>query len=125
MKQASYEDAFGAGVCPILEDSDLDMMTDDQVREELSNWQHQAGGDCPLEYVVEDNIRLVERHIELRGMSNDALYEGHAAAVGAVARWTPKLDGEDAWLARRIIRNSEGDAKDLRREMDRRAKLAA
>lgn len=120
MKQASYEDEFSAGVCPILEDSDLDAMTDDQLREELSNWQRQTGGDCPLEYVVEDNIRLVERHIELRAASDDDLFKGISDAEVAIEHWTPKLDGEDGWLARRIIRNSEGDAKDFRREVARR-----
>ncbi|RKT35318.1 hypothetical protein BXY70_1351 [Roseovarius halotolerans] len=123
MKQASYEDAFGAGVCPILEDSDLDAMTDEQMQEELSNWQRQAGG--PLEYVVEDNIRLVERHIELRAASDDDLFKGISDAEAAIEHWTPKLDGEDGWLARRIIRSCETDLKDFRREMDRRAKIVS
>lgn len=121
MKQASYEDESSYGVCPVLEDIDLDAMTDEKLQEELANWLQQTGGDCPLEYVVEDNVRLVERHIELRGMADDALSEGIAAAYDALERWTPRLDGEDGWLARRIIRTYEGDAKDFRREQARRA----
>ena len=89
MKQASYEDEFSFGVCPILEDIDLDAMTDEQLQEELSNWQQQSGGDGPLDYVVEDNIRLVERHIELRGMSKMSfnIILGASALVGVFSEY--------------------------------------
>lgn len=73
MKQASYEDEFGCGVCPILEDSDLDAMTDDQLQEELGNWSMSCGDDDPFALEVEGNYRLVERHIALRAMSDEAV----------------------------------------------------
>jgi hypothetical protein len=107
----------------ILEDSDLDAMTDEQLHEELGNWRT-GSEDDPFAWEVDGNYRLVERHIELRGMSEAALSAGVAEADGAIERWTPDLDGEDAWLARRIIRNYEADAKDFRREQARRKLLA-
>lgn len=120
MKQAYFEDEGSCGVCPILEDTDLDAMTDEQLQKELGNWR--AGGDDdPFAWEVDGNYRLVERHIELRAMSDEALDAGIAAADDALERWTPKLDGGDGWLARRIIRTYEGDAKDFRREQSRRA----
>ncbi|MCB2126032.1 MAG: hypothetical protein KDD97_10625 [Rhodobacteraceae bacterium] len=121
MKQASYEDEFSFGVCPILEDIDLDAMTDEQLQEELSNWQQQSGGDGPLDYVVEDNIRLVERHIELRGMSDEDLARDLDQAEWAVGYWTEKFAEDNCPRTRNTIAHRKRQAEDYRRELARRA----
>jgi hypothetical protein len=123
MRQAYFEDEGSCGVCPILEDTDLDAMTDEQLQAELSNWVRQASDDCPLRYVVEDNIRLVERHIELRGMTDEDLARDLDQAEWAVGYWTEKFAEDKCPRTRNTIAHRERQAEDYRREQLRRAGL--
>ncbi|WHZ36526.1 hypothetical protein [Sagittula sp. MA-2] len=68
MKTAYYETENSAGSCPILEDDDLEVMTDEELIEERKNWIMNLDDDDPMAWDVACNYRLVEKHIDRRGI---------------------------------------------------------
>lgn len=123
MKQVHFEDEGSCGVCPILEDIDLQAMTDEQIHAELSNWLRQAYGDDPLENVVEDNIRLVRRHIELRDMSDEELNRAIEKAEWYVDFISERIKESDCAKLRSVGAQYRRQAEQCRRELVRRADL--
>lgn len=114
MKMVSYNAEDSAGVCPILEDADLDAMTDDELREQRDMWRMSAGDDDPLAYAVESNYRLVERHIELRAVGDDALSGGLERARWNIQHYREGYSGSvESWLIERIVRHAKIDAADF------------
>jgi hypothetical protein len=117
MKTAEYETENSYSICPILEDVDLDAMSDEELREELSNWSMSLSDGDPMSFDVDRNYRLVERHLELRAMTDEALAEGLKRARSAIKHLSKKVDDT---LAARNIQAWTVDAEGCAREMRRR-----
>lgn len=117
MKTAEYETENSYSICPILEDVDLEAMSDEELREELSNWSMSLSNDDPMSYDVDCNYRLVKRHLELRAMTDEALAEELERARGAIEHLSKKVDDR---LAARNIHAWTVDAEGYAREMRRR-----
>ncbi|MCZ4366642.1 hypothetical protein [Sulfitobacter dubius] len=118
MKTAEYETENSYSICPILEDADLDAMTDEELREERSRWcMPYADDDDPMAWEADCNYRLCERHLEMRAMTDEELVNELEQAKWAIEYWSEKRDDR---LADRFLRDSTADAKDYARETRRR-----
>ena len=123
MKQATFEDEFSTDARPILEDAHLDAMTDEQLQEELGNLLRQARGEDPLGSAVKISIRLIQRHLSLRDLSDQKLASDLEQAEWSVQFWTAKFNENKipAWHSNAVRRR--GNADDYRRELARREAL--
>lgn len=117
MKTAEYETEYTYAVCPILEDADLDAMTDTELLEERSNWTMSLSDDDPMAWDIDCNLRLCERHLELRGISDEELAKELEQARSAIAYWTQRDSDRNA---NRVVRSLKADTDDYTREMRRR-----
>lgn len=117
MKTAEYKTDYSYDICPILDNADLDAMTDIELYEERSNWSMSLSDDDPMAWEVDCNYSLCERHIKLRGMSDEKLTNELEQAQSEIAHWAQE-NGDR--LANRITRRLTVDAEDYMREMRRR-----
>ena len=66
MKHEIHETESTVVYCAVLEDADLEAMTDIELGEELDVWQRTAACSDDDDYDVIDNVRLIETHIARR-----------------------------------------------------------